>query len=164
MLAFVESRKMDRLMKIHEEYPDIVDWEDGIKDWDKYYEKWYNKYIVIPIGNAYRRSQEVPDRIKYFIQRGRRCWSNEDAWAIDHWLVSGLIPMLERLRQNKLGTPSNMIKKIDGIDKDGRPTDKAYRLAEQRWGNILGEIIYGLKCAKMLQDLDYDYDDKKLSK
>ena len=37
-------------------------------------------------------------------------------------------------------------------------------LAEQRWDNILGEILYGLKCAEKLQDMDYDYEDKKLTK
>jgi len=32
-------------------------------------------------------------------------------------------------------------------------------LAEQRWENVLGEIIYGLKCAKTIQN--YDYEDKE---
>ena len=80
----------------NKEYPDFVDWEDGIKDAEIWREKWYNKYIVIPIGDAYRWLREVPDCIKYFVQRGRRCWSDQDAWAIDYWLVRGLIPMLER--------------------------------------------------------------------
>jgi len=144
------------------EYPDIVDWEDCIEEWDSYYEKWYVKYIIGPIGTAYRWLREWPYRIKYYMQRGRRCWSDQDAWAIDYWLVSGLIPMVERLKKEKLGVPSSMYKDEDSVNAVSVPTDFADVLAEQRWDNILGEIIYGLKCAKKLQDLDFDYEDEEL--
>ncbi len=30
--------------------------------------------------------------------------------------------------------------------------------------NVLGEILYGLKCANKLQDMDYDYGDEELPK
>ena len=105
--------------------------------------------------------RELPSYAKFFIQRGRRGWSDQDAWAIDYWLVDNLIPMLKRLKNESLGTPSSMFRKKDGVDKDGNPTDKASRFAEQRWDDMLGEIIYGLKCARALQELDYDYKDKK---
>ena len=148
------------------EYPDIVNWEDAIEDAEIWREKWHVKYITWPIGSAYRWLWELPYRIKYFIQRGRRCWSDQDAWAIDYWLVSGLIPMVERLKKEKLGVPTSMYKDEDedSVNAVSVPTDFADVLAEQRWDNILGEIIYGLKCAKKLQDMDYDYEDKKLTK
>jgi hypothetical protein len=72
--------------------------------------------------------------------------------------------MLERLKNNKHGTPMSMFRKKDGVDKDGNSTDEAHRLAEQRWDNVLNEIIYGLKCAKKIEDSDYDYEDKELTK
>jgi len=72
--------------------------------------------------------------------------------------------MLERLKRDKHGTPISMFKKKDGVDKDGNPTDEADVLAEQRWDNVLNEIIYGLKCAKKIHNSDYDYNDKELSK
>ena len=133
---------------------DIVDWEVGIREAEMWRGKWYVKYIRWPIGTAYRWLREWPCRIKYYRQRGRRCWSDQDAWAIDYWLVNGLIPMVERLRNEKLGVPSSMYKDDDDGDV----------LAEQRWDNVLGEIIYGLKCAKKLQDIDYDYEDDELPK
>ena len=108
--------------------------------------------------------RELPSRTKFFIQRGRRGWSDQDAWAIDYWLVDNLIPMLKRLKNNSQGTPTSMFRKKDGVDKDGYPTDRASRLAGQRWDDMLGKIIYGLKCAKVLQELDYDYNDKKKTK
>jgi hypothetical protein len=148
------------------EYPDIVNWEDAIEDAEIWREKWHVKYITWPIGSAYRWLKEWPYRIKYYMQRGRRCWSDQDAWAIDYWLVSGLIPMVERLKKEKLGVPTSMYKDEDedSVNAVSVPTDFADVLAEQRWDNILGEIIYGLKCAKKLQDMDYDYEDKKLTK
>jgi hypothetical protein len=72
--------------------------------------------------------------------------------------------MLERLKNNKHGTPSSMFRKKDGVSKNGISTDEADRLAAQRWDNVLREIIYGLKCAKKIEDLDYDYKDKELTK
>ena len=99
---------------------------------------------------------EFPSRVKYFIQRGRRGWSDQDAWAIDYWLVETLIPMLERMRKNRFGTPASMYRRKDGVDKDGYPTDEASKMADQRWYNVLSEIIYGLKCAKEIQITDYD--------
>ena len=108
--------------------------------------------------------RELPSHAKFFIQRGRRGWSDQDAWSIDYWLVDNLIPMLKRIRYDRTGTPMNFYRKKDGVDKDGNSTDEAHRLAEQRWDNVLNEIIYGLKCAKKIEDSDYDYEDKELTK
>jgi hypothetical protein len=149
---------------MNKEYPDIVDWEDAIEAAGIWREKWHVKYITWPIGSAYRWLMEWPYRIKYYMQRGRRCWSDQDAWAIDYWLVRGLIPMLERLKAEGIGVPSSMYRDDEGYGVDSTVTNEADLLAEQRWTNILGEILYGLKCAKMLQDMDYDYNDKELSK
>ena len=73
--------------------------------------------------------RELPSRTKFFIQRGRRGWSDQDAWSIDYWLVDNLIPMLKRIRYDRTGTPMNFYRKKDGVDKDGNPTDRASRLA-----------------------------------
>ena len=139
----------------------LAEWIDELNVWEN---KWHNKYLVMPLNRTTTRLIGLPSRIKFFIQRGRRGWSDEDSWAIDYWLVDNLIPMLKRLKNDSNGTPMSMFRKKDGIDKDGNPTDEASRLAEQRWDDMLGEIIYGLKCAKKIQDLDYDYKDKNKTK
>ena len=138
--------------------------EDVFARWDKENAKWYNKYFVIPFHTFINTIKNSPSEVKWFYQRGSRGWSDRSAWSIDTWLVDNLIPMLERLKNNKHGTPLSMFRKKDGVDKDGNPTDEASVLAEQRWDNVLNEILYGLKCAKKIQDLDYDYKDKELSK
>ena len=108
--------------------------------------------------------RELPSYTKFFIQRGRRGWSDQDAWSIDYWLVDNLIPMLKRIRYDRTGTPMNFFRKKDGVDKHGNPTDGAQVLADKRYDEVLDKIIYGLKCAKALQELDYDYKDKNKTK
>ena len=108
--------------------------------------------------------RELPSRTKFFIQRGRRGWSDQDAWSIDYWLVDNLIPMFKRIRYDRTGTPMNFFRKKDGVDKHGNPTDGAQVLADKRYDEVLDKIIYGLKCAKALQELDYDYKDKNKTK
>jgi len=133
--------------------------------WDEENEKWYNKYFVIPFQRFYHAIIDFPSEAKWFYQRGSRGWSDRSAWSIDTWLVDNLIPMLERLKNDKLGTPSTMFRQKDGVDSNGNPTDEASVLAAQRWENVLNEITYGLKCAKTIQDYDYkDVEVKKLTK
>ena len=122
--------------------------EDVFARWDEENEKWYNKYFVIPFHTFINTIKNFPSEIKWFYQRGSRGWSDRSAWSIDTWLVNNLIPMLERLKR----------------DKHGNPTDNADWLAAQRWNNVLNEIIYGLKCAKKIDDSDYNYRDKELTK
>ena len=43
----------------------------------------------------------------------------------------------------------------DGLDDDGWPTENADYMATQRWNNILGEIVYGLKCAEYIKEDTY---------
>ena len=136
--------------------------DDVFARWDEEDAKWYNKYFVVPFQRFIQAIEDFPSEAKWFYQRGSRGWSDRSAWSIDTWLVDNLIPMLERLETNKQGTPSTMFRQKDGVDKDGNPTDEASVLAEQRWENVLNEIIYGLKCAKKIQD--YDYEDKEIAK
>ena len=138
--------------------------EDVFARWDAEDAKWYNKYFVRPLQRFIQTIKDFPSEAKWFYQRGSRGWSDRSVWSIDTWLVDNLTPMLERLKNNKLGTPVTMFRKKDGVDKYGNSTDEADRLAEHRWDNVLNEILYGLKCAKKLQDSDYDYNDKELSK
>ena len=139
--------------------------EDVFARWDKENAKWYNKYFAIPFQRFIQAIKDSPSEVKWFYQRGSRGWSDRSAWSIDTWLVDNLIPMLERLKRDKHGTPSSMFRKKDGVSKNGISTDEADRLAAQRWDNVLREIIYGLKCAKTIQDYDYkDVEVKKLTK
>ncbi len=138
--------------------------EEVFARWDKENAKWYNKYFAIPFQRFIQAIKDFPSEVKWFYQRGSRGWSDRSAWSIDIWIVDNLIPILKRLKRDSHGIPLSMFRKKDGIDKDGNSTDEANLLAQQRWDNVLNEIIYGLKCAKTINDLDYDYNDSKRTK
>lgn len=46
--------------------------------------------------------------IKYSYQRIRYGWCDRDTWDIDYWFLSVIPPMLQHLRDNKHGYPSDM--------------------------------------------------------
>lgn len=48
----------------------------------------------------------IPKRIKFFYQRGKRGYSDQDVWSMDWWFFSVVIPMLKQLRDTKQGYPS----------------------------------------------------------
>lgn len=79
---------------------------------------------------------EVGRRIKWFVQRGWRGYSDRDNWSIDSFLLDILPPMLENLRKNTHGYP---------VD-----------LTAEKWELILFQIEDGLKANKRLCDLDFD--------
>jgi hypothetical protein len=155
-MADTKTKRRKMKNKEHETF-ELTD--DVFARWDEEDAKWYNKYFVIPFQRFIQAIEDFPSEAKWFYQRGSRGWSDRSVWSIDAWLVDNLIPMLERLKNNKQGTPSTMFRQKDGVDKDGNPTDEASVLAEQRWENVLSEIIYGLECAKTIQN--YDYEDKE---
>lgn len=48
----------------------------------------------------------IPKQIKFFYQRGKRGYSDQDVWSMDWWFFSVVIPMLKQLRDTKQGYPS----------------------------------------------------------
>lgn len=48
----------------------------------------------------------MPKRIKFFYQRGKRGYSDQDVWSMDWWFFSVVIPMLKQLRDTKQSYPS----------------------------------------------------------
>jgi len=78
------------------------------------------------------------DRIKWFIQRGRRGYSDCDVWDLYAYLLDVLIPSLEQLQRTKHSYPYYL-----GENEDD---------AMQKWTNELQEIIDGFKAAKEMGD------------
>ena len=123
----------------------------------------WEDYIYYPIyrGIIWKVWDKIrPGKIKHYYQRAKTGHSYMDAWSIDYYLVDNLIPMLNELKKNKHSVATTFFRKKDGVDKNGNPTDEAFRLAEQRFDNVLNEILYGLKCAKKIHEVDYNYKDK----
>tara|TARA_R110002020_G_scaffold141196_1_gene312849 strand:+ start:886 stop:1272 length:387 start_codon:yes stop_codon:yes gene_type:complete len=90
--------------------------------------------------------------LKHYYQRARYGHSYKDTWDVDYWLIENLIPMINSIRDRNEGIPTTFIKEEDGVGDDGNPTDHAIDLAGIRWRNTLGEILYGLKCARFIRN------------
>jgi hypothetical protein len=76
--------------------------------------------------NLYYKLKELPNRIKYFIQRGRRGYSDWDVWGMDIYLAEVIIGMLDELIKSHCGRPMIV---------------KTYK----EWVGILKKMKYGFK-------------------
>ena len=115
----------------------------------------FKNFFYYPVRNFFRwKVWELihPATLKHYYQRARYGHSSRDTGSVDYWLLDNLIPMIKRLRDRDMGVPANFIKEEDGIKDDGNPTENAVDLASLRWKNTLGEILYGLKCARFIRD------------
>lgn len=121
------------------------DFKTYIKDEGVFgYNYWFiikNPWIIFP--EAYRRT-------KWFIQRGRRGWSDCDAWSIDYYISRIMIGMLEAQYTDPQGTPAVLCK--DWGEKSTPAEDKQ---AYERWCAILYDIKQGFKAHIAICDLDY---------
>ena len=114
----------------------------------------FEEFFYYPVRNFFRWKvwePISPSMLKHYYQRARYGHSYKDTWDVDYWLIENLIPMINSIRDRNEGIPTTFIKEEDGIGDDGNPTDHAIDLAGIRWRNTLGEIIYGLKCARFIK-------------
>jgi hypothetical protein len=136
---------------------------DGIVEMLEYHKsqrRWYEvawDFVYYPCWTAFDKVRYFPGTLKHYYQRAKQGYSYQDTWGIDYHLVTILIPMFESLKKDHVGVSMAFYDEKDGVDEDGNPTDEASEKAEQRMQNVYGEIIYGLKCAKLIHDADYDY-------
>ena len=91
---------------------------------------------------------EMYREVKYFIQRGRRGWSDRDAWSLDYYLTSWMPEALGYIRKHKHGVPIDMYDAKDVNDygnpsKDGQAAD---RIARPRALRIIRETIDAVLC------------------
>ena len=115
----------------------------------------FEEFFYYPVRNFFRWKvwePISPSMLKHYYQRARYGHSYKDTWDVDHWLLDNLIPMIKVLRDRNKGIPVTFIKEEDGVEADGNPTNHAIDLAGIRWRNTLGEILYGLKCARFIKN------------
>lgn len=79
--------------------------------------------------------------IKYFIQRGRRGWSDRDAWDIDQYIAEMIPPMVRRIAKNGMGCPQEF---YDNTCKN----DECHK-----WNDTLEEIAQGFEAAVQIKNL-----------
>jgi len=81
--------------------------------------------------------------IKYFIQKGKRGFSDRDLWSFDDYLCEIIPPALRQLAKRSYGCPGDL------WDKK-RVNDECYK-----WKEILEEMAQGFEAAQQIIDVKY---------
>jgi len=82
--------------------------------------------------------------VKWFIQRGRRGYSDRDRWDIDFYLTSIIVPMVKNLKENHSSVPT-------------WTKEKSEEEAEKEWNDILDDIIFAWETNNKILETDWIY-------
>lgn len=99
--------------------------------------------ILWPFKFWWERVTDIPNKIKYFFQRGIRGYADEDTWSIDWYISSWLPQAIKELRDRKIGYPG-----IKGM-------------TSKKWSTILTEIADGFEADRKYNNLEFDFMNKK---
>lgn len=92
--------------------------------------------------------KDIPMEIKFFIQRGRRGFSDRDAWNFSGYLSTVIIDGMLHLFEKVSGIPAALATTEPGWPGKG----KKFESELQRWRDILYDIAGGFGCAELLND------------
>lgn len=93
------------------------------------------------IISVLRSPRTLRRKVKHFVQRGRRGWSDEDVWSFDHFLSGVIAGGVRQLRKNAHGHPASVCTTCGpggldhGVGCDG--------MAE--WNKVLDQIADGFE-------------------
>ncbi|MGD2071865.1 MAG: hypothetical protein PVG65_00040 [Candidatus Thorarchaeota archaeon] len=126
---------------------------------------WWDKFILNPKMNWLRwliynlpdTPKDISREIKWFIQRGRRGWSDRDSWSIDWWLAEIMPSILKALKKSKQGTPFSCFSN----PQKTHHSKYEMKVADRRWNKILDNIIYTFETANNILDNHWIYSSTK---
>lgn len=113
------------------------EWEVIRKEWEgKHpFQQWFKINVYYPSCRFWSWFSDIPNQIKYFVQRGVRGWSTQDSWGAFYHISSVTLGMLKRLKYSKQGVPCVCI-------NDGEPFEEGVK----RWDDIMDKMIYSFQC------------------
>lgn len=118
------------------------------KEYKIQYSKWYWKIINWLEENIWWEVEKIwtapPQKIreiKWFIQRGRRGWAEEDVWNLDYYLEKVISGAVGELAKHHISYPNFGEAKTD-----------------KNWTRILKKIAIGFKIVKDAEDNFVSYD------
>ena len=80
--------------------------------------------------------KELIKKIKWFIQRGKRGYSDQDVWSLDSYLMEWLPKALRQLAKNHIGYPIG--------------------LSDKEWISILNKMADGFDAERINDNLYFD--------
>ncbi len=105
------------------------------------------------------------NQVKYALQRVFRGWDDRAVWSIDYYIADLIVKLLTQLKNHHYGIPIDM---FDGLSYEDENkcaySEKDQKIADERWCNILQEIIDGFD-EYVYNDVNYDcYKSEKFEK
>lgn len=116
---------------------------------------WYNSLLASRkfFVNLPRYIQNIPSyprdfyrECKWFIQRGRRGWSDRDSWSIADYLCCIMPEMLDHMVEYSHSTGGTR-----------NPETGEYEWDKDRWEKVLKDISQGFKAGRTILDLEHIY-------
>jgi hypothetical protein len=148
----VDFKAMMKDIKRREENPTWVEWIQ--------YRVWY------PLYRKWLWITELPAEIKWFIQRGRKGYSERDVWSLDYYIATWLPKALRELKRSGRkygGTPTYFAYDLFGKKKHYKDlTEDQWKVADKAWMKTLDKMIEGFEAWNKLDEvrLDKNYDKK----
>lgn len=94
----------------------------------------YKDYLYYPIFRFFENVKNVPNEIKWFIQRGKRGYADSDVWSLDWYLSEWLPKAIRQLKKRTNGYPLAFLKNPKG------------------WKDILESIAKGFEADFRIKD------------
>ena len=131
-------------------------------------ETWWDKFILCPRVNWLRwliyNLPDVPKdtyrNIRYFIQRGKRGYSDCDIWGLNYYLADIITNSVRELKEQVHGVPCDIPKKV------GEKHSFNLKKSIKEWKRILGEIQWTFEIVHRINENDWFIvrDERKRSK
>ena len=99
----------------------------------------WEDFIYYPTYRFFDKIRGIPDEIKYFIQRGRRGYSDRDTWNIDYYLSSWMPQALKKMISYGNGYP--------GVGAANTP---------EKWKVIVKKIAKGFQASYKIGEFEYN--------
>jgi hypothetical protein len=87
-----------------------------------------------------------PYQIKWFIQRGRRGWSDDDVLGLDYYLASWLPDALREFKKSKTSCP------IGYFDENASGGEECHLFDDE-----LDKMIEGFEAARRVQNHEFNF-------
>lgn len=98
----------------------------------------WEDYVYYPLYRIWYKVSEIPNEIKYFVQRGMRGYSDRDTWSIDYYLSSWMPRALRSIAKTGMSYP--------GVGEVNTP---------KKWAEIIKKMEKGFEASNKLGDWKY---------
>ena len=94
-------------------------------------------------------------KVKWFVQRGRRGWSDRDIWGLSSYVAEWMPAALRHLKATKHGVPMPMFTEAE-LSEMQRGGDGDTEAASARWDETMDKMIAGFDAFNRMDDGLYE--------